>query len=210
MQRDERVARRDEGIDLVPGHDLGDDPDVVASILGIIDASGLKGRHVRLEVTESTLLEEPDIAIDILTDLANHGINGVIDDFGTGYSSLSYLSRLPVAALKIDRSFVSALDSGGGAIGIVRSIIAMARELGIDVIAEGVESPTQLRQLKQFDCGEVQGYLFGRPVDAREAEALIAEQAATPDSVWIGSHVESSRSAPNREMAQNLTPGVAS
>jgi diguanylate cyclase len=115
------------------------------------------------------IMEDIDFAIGILDKLHKSGIQICIDDFGTGYSSLSYLFRLPVNALKIDRSFISRLDNGESA-EIVHTIIDLAHNLSVDVIAEGVETETQWKILKQLGCDYCQGYLISHPMDGSEVE----------------------------------------
>jgi Amt family ammonium transporter len=97
----------------------------------------------------------------------------VIDDFGTGYSSLSYLQRFPIDMLKIDRSFVSGLEGAGDNLEIIRTILSLARNLGLGVVAEGVEAASQLQTLRDLDCDEAQGFMFSRPVAPEEAKSLI-------------------------------------
>lgn len=162
------------------------DPQTAPSIAATLASVGLDGKHLHLELTESALLEDPDIAIGILTELSDHDIDIVLDDFGTGFSSLSYLQRLPVFALKIDRSFVKALTTSTSNADIVRSIIGLAGNLGFGVIAEGVESHQQLQHLMEMGCDEAQGFLLGHPVDAGTASALLEEQAASKDGIWVG------------------------
>lgn len=160
-------------------------PGVVDSILGALEGAGLDGRHLDLELTESTLLEDPEVAIGIFNRLAEHGVGIVIDDFGTGFSSLSYLHRLPVSTLKIDRSFVSAMTTSNT--DMVRSIIALAKNLGFDVVAEGVEHQAQVNHLREMGCDRAQGFLLGRPVDAAAATALLSKQAAAHDAAHVSS-----------------------
>jgi EAL domain-containing protein (putative c-di-GMP-specific phosphodiesterase class I) len=140
-----------------------------------------------LELTESGLIPRADESADTLGALRELGVRLMIDDFGTGYSSLSYLQRFPVTALKIAREFV-AHDGGGW--GLAAAIIAMAGTLGLDVVAEGIETPEQLRRLRDLGCSKAQGYLLARPAPAAElvASARIAPppdpaQAASPVAV---------------------------
>jgi Amt family ammonium transporter len=161
------------------------DPQTATSIAATLASVGLDGKRLHLELTESALLEDPDTAIGILTELSEHGIEIVLNDFGTGFSSLSYLQRLPVSALKIDRSFVKALTTSTSNADIVRSIIGLAGNLGFGVIAEGVESRQQLQHLMQMGCDEAQGFLLGHPVDAEGASALLQEQAESKDGIWV-------------------------
>lgn len=134
---------------------------------------------VALEVTESMLLENVEIAITTMNRIRAMGVHIHIDDFGTGYSSLSYLHRLPVNALKVDRSFVSKLSENGDNQEIVRSIISLARSLNLDVIAEGVELDHQLLQIRELDCHYGQGYLFSKPMESVAIDGWLAASGLT-------------------------------
>ncbi|MBI2402824.1 MAG: EAL domain-containing protein, partial [Gemmatimonadetes bacterium] len=125
--------------------------------------------------TESILMDEPESHVEVIRELRKAGIQVLIDDFGTGYSSLSYLQRFSVDTLKIDRSF---LGEGGQADSwdIVETIITLAEDLGINVIAEGVETEEQTARLKALRCDHAQGFLFREPVDAEAATSLLAVQ----------------------------------
>jgi len=131
---------------------------------------------LKLEITESCLLESDTKSLAALEALSAAGIRLCIDDFGTGYSSLSRLHSFPVHTLKIDRAFISRLDSDRGGRKIVATIVAMARALSIEVVAEGIETPEQLQVLRELGCELVQGFLFWHPLSAAEATALLAEQ----------------------------------
>ena len=152
--------------------------DLAARIRSIIDAAAVAPELLELEITESQLMQDPDHAIRAMRSLAAAGIRIAIDDFGTGYSSLAYLTRFPLSALKIDRSFVAGILQQGGDATIVRTIIEMAHTLGFAVIAEGVENEGQKHFLRGLGCEQAQGYLFSRPVDADAmAQLLGAKQA---------------------------------
>jgi diguanylate cyclase (GGDEF)-like protein/PAS domain S-box-containing protein len=135
--------------------------------------TGLAPASMRLEITETALLDSPGEAAVVLTSLRNFGVKVYLDDFGTGYSSLSHLHKLPVDALKIDRSFVASLLLPGRP-AIVESILALARTLNTSVVAEGIESEVQARELERLGCTHAQGFLFSRPLSMQAAEALIA------------------------------------
>ncbi|MGB7272311.1 MAG: EAL domain-containing protein [Geitlerinemataceae cyanobacterium] len=139
----------------------------------VLAQTQLNPHCLRLEITESTLMENGEAAIEVLHQLRSRGIQLSIDDFGTGYSSLSYLHRLPVNTLKIDRSFVQRMDENSGNMGLVPAIINMAHTMGINAIAEGVETRAQLAQLQNLHCDFGQGYLFGAPLDSQLATELL-------------------------------------
>jgi EAL domain-containing protein (putative c-di-GMP-specific phosphodiesterase class I) len=126
------------------------------------------------------VMENTDGAITLLRRLKALGVHIAIDDFGTGYSSLSYLLRLPADTLKIDRSFVSGTGDAGRNVSIVRTIVGLAYSLGLDVVAEGVETEEQRALLADLGCPLAQGYLFSPAVDAAAAEALILASSAAP------------------------------
>jgi EAL domain-containing protein (putative c-di-GMP-specific phosphodiesterase class I) len=155
----------------VSGRQL-DDPQLPEEIRGAIAGAELPAGALRLEITESTLMQEPERIRRIVSEVCASGVGLHLDDFGTGYSSLAALHRLPVDAVKIDRSFVtSAAEDGSDA--IVRAIVALARSLGIDAIAEGIERPEQRDRLHALGCRFGQGFLFSRPLGAAEMEALL-------------------------------------
>jgi diguanylate cyclase (GGDEF)-like protein/PAS domain S-box-containing protein len=151
--------------------------DLADTVEEIIARTGLDPVHLRLEITESVLVEESANAISSLEKLNELGVRLVLDDFGTGYSSLAYLNRFPFHALKIDRSFVDALGIEQEATAIVEAIIGMARALSLEVIAEGVESEVQLAELRRLECDYAQGHLFHAAMPDREVSRLIAEGA---------------------------------
>ena len=127
-----------------------------------------------LEVTESMMITQPDQALKTLRELSSLGVRIAIDDFGTGYSSLSFLQRFPIHRLKIDKSFVSSLAIDNSARTLVKTIIVMAQSLGLDVVAEGVETVQQLHALGDLQCSQAQGYLISHPVEPHDmAQTLI-------------------------------------
>jgi diguanylate cyclase (GGDEF)-like protein/PAS domain S-box-containing protein len=147
--------------------------DVPALVCEVLDESGLPAPSLRLELTESALMEDPAGAATKLGQLKQIGVNLEVDDFGTGCSSLSYLRRFPIDALKIDRGFVSRMDAEMEDREIVRTIVTLAANLGVSAVAEGVETPAQAAQLRSFRCPYAQGFLFSRPVAAGEAAGLL-------------------------------------
>ena len=138
--------------------------------------SGLNGANLKLELTESTIMENSDIARNILLDLKTHGISLAVDDFGTGYSSLSYLSRIPADTIKIDRSFVSKIDSCEEGENIIRVIINLAKSLGMTIIAEGIETRQQLQKLRDLGCHFGQGFLFSKALRPEKIPDIIKQQ----------------------------------
>ncbi|MDX6270705.1 MAG: hypothetical protein QOD28_1928 [Acidobacteriota bacterium] len=151
--------------------------DVTEQVQDVLSRTGLDPRHLKLEITESVVMENAEAAAVVLARLRALGVGLSIDDFGTGYSSLSYLHRFPVNALKVDRSFVSRMTSGDENLEIVRTIVTLARNLGMDVVAEGIETGEQLAQLKALKCDYGQGYFFAKPLDAPAAEDLLLTRA---------------------------------
>lgn len=138
---------------------------LVQNIEDILEATRFSPRDLKLEITESVFFEHQDRAIAMLHQLRESGVDINIDDFGTGYSNLGYLKKLPISALKIDRSFVSMIDSAGNNDEIVRAIINLARTLGLKVVAEGIETNVQLDLLKELNCEGGQGFLLAKPMD---------------------------------------------
>ncbi|WP_320416298.1 EAL domain-containing protein [Candidatus Reidiella endopervernicosa] len=149
--------------------------DFVVMVSRIIEESGIDPSRVELELTEGMLLENVEETIDKMTQLKSIGISFAIDDFGTGYSSLSYLKRLPLDKLKIDQSFVRDIEKGDSGSAIVETIISMTHHLGLEVIAEGVETRGQLDFLKHSGCHHFQGYYFNRPLPVDEFEKELNE-----------------------------------
>jgi diguanylate cyclase (GGDEF)-like protein len=143
-------------------------PDFVEQVVGALSIWGVPGTGLELEVTESSLMEDPSHSARVLSRLRDHGIRIAIDDFGTGYSSFAYLRQLPATELKIDISFVSALARDERVAKVVRSMIAVAHQLDMLVIAEGVEDATTLERLREMKCDLVQGHHTGSPVPAAD------------------------------------------
>jgi EAL domain-containing protein (putative c-di-GMP-specific phosphodiesterase class I) len=145
----------------------------VESVLAALARTGANPENLRLELTESIVVDNVEDVIAKMTELRIHGVRFSLDDFGTGYSSLAYLKRLPLDQLKIDRSFVRDIlvDEGSGA--IAETIISLSRVLGLKVIAEGVETEEQRRFLTRLKCHSFQGYLYSRPVPIGEFEAMV-------------------------------------
>jgi EAL domain-containing protein (putative c-di-GMP-specific phosphodiesterase class I) len=136
---------------------------------------GVDPKWLRFEITESAMMKEPERFIDTLKTLRAQGSQVLIDDFGTGYSSLSYLNRLPVDTLKVDRAFVRDLGTEGSRTPLIHAVIDMAKKLGLNTVAEGVETAEQAALLREYGCDYGQGYLFGKPASARQCRAVLRE-----------------------------------
>lgn len=149
--------------------------DLLGQIRRVLADCGLDPRNLKLELTESAVMENSDKAVNQLRQLRDLGIELSIDDFGTGYSSLSYLHRFPLSTLKIDRSFINEMKDNEENREIVRTIVTLAKTLRMEVVAEGIETEDQLMQLRWLDCRYGQGYYFSRPVDAGAASELVGQ-----------------------------------
>ena len=136
----------------------------------VLEETGLEPRYLHLEITESMIMGDVNASIAILQELAIMGVRCSIDDFGTGYSSLSYLKKFPISALKIDRSFVRDIPADANDASIAISIIALARSMNLNVVAEGIETEAQLIFLRDQGCFHGQGYYFSRPVPPEDIE----------------------------------------
>lgn len=147
--------------------------DLASDVENILQATRPERHSLIIEVTESVVMENPDLAERRLFALSGEGLGLALDDFGTGYSSLSHLARFAFNKLKIDRAFIEGMEDDEKTSIIVKSTIGLAQELGMEVVAEGVQTEEQLRLLKKLGCGYAQGFLFGRPMTAAEAERLI-------------------------------------
>lgn len=152
-------------------------PDLVPEIQHILKKTGISSNNLKLEITESAVIENKQTAIAALLMLRKMGVHLCVDDFGTGYSSLGRLQRLPINVLKIDRSFVQSNQWD-----ICETVILLAQKLGLDVIAEGVETAEDLASLKAVGCTKMQGYLFSRPLDSQVATALITSSRSAVDA----------------------------
>lgn len=159
-------------------------PDLVRRIMTIIASEGLAPEHLELEITEGVIMEDPERAIEIMTELVAEGIHLALDDFGTGYSSLSYLKRFPIQTLKIDKAFIDDISHAERDRNMVASIVAMAHNLGLHVVAEGVENADQMVILSTLQCEFAQGFLFAKPLSAEHfVERLKTSLIPTSSSV---------------------------
>lgn len=161
----------------VSGSDL-ERGSLVREVLAALAATGLNPGGLRVELTEQEVLEDPARAAATLAELRAHGITVVLDDFGTGFSSLSWLARLPVDGIKIDKTFVAKVEVDPTAAKIVRALIGLAHDMGLEAIAEGVETQGQQAFLVAHGCGFAQGRLYGMAVPAAEAFAKVRPSAA--------------------------------
>jgi EAL domain-containing protein (putative c-di-GMP-specific phosphodiesterase class I) len=150
------------------------EPHLLDHVRDALDASGLPPAALRLEITETAVMKDPDTALAMLHRLRQMGVGLKLDDFGTGYSSLTYLHRFPIDTLKIDRSFVMRLPAAAESAAIVRAILTLARSLQIDVVAEGVENARQAEMLLSMGCQYGQGFWYSRPVPLATLRELLA------------------------------------
>ena len=148
----------------------------VEVVAGALAASGLEANRLELELTERTVMHDANVSLGTMSALHRMGVELSLDDFGTGYSSLAYLKRFPVRKLKIDRSFISDLETNADDQAISSTIVSMGRSLRMTVLAEGVETDTQLAMLRRMGCDMAQGYIFSRPVSAERIAALLRDQ----------------------------------
>jgi EAL domain-containing protein (putative c-di-GMP-specific phosphodiesterase class I) len=161
------------------------EPDLVQQVSQIVQETGLEPHCLKLEITESAVMENANATARILTELRNLGVQLSIDDFGTGYSSLSYLHQFPIDTLKIDRSFVMRIGKSGENSEIVQTIITLAKNLEMEVIAEGVETVEQIEQLRKLGCRYGQGFYFSKPLPSEEIEKLMKQRAN-----WLPEQIE--------------------
>ena len=160
-------------------------PDIVRQVANVLEETGLDPHNLRLEITESVAMADAERARTILIELKALGVRISLDDFGTGYSSLSYLQRFPVDTLKIDRSFIVGMDENNECREIVRTILNLAGTLGLDVIAEGTETASQVDNLEQLECRFGQGFFFSRPLPLDELRAILKPGAEANDRAWV-------------------------
>jgi EAL domain-containing protein (putative c-di-GMP-specific phosphodiesterase class I) len=150
-------------------------PDFVEDVLAVLEATGANPKRLRLELTESLLLDNMKDIIAKMNALKSKGVGFSLDDFGTGYSSLAYLKRLPLDELKIDQGFVRDILTDPNGAAIAKMVVALAESMGLAVIAEGVETEAQREALAALGCHAYQGYLFSKPLPIEEFEAFAAK-----------------------------------
>jgi EAL domain-containing protein (putative c-di-GMP-specific phosphodiesterase class I) len=161
------------------------DTSFLDGLFAILAETGLDPTSLELEMTESILMKRPDSTVSTLQALRERGIQVAVDDFGTGYSSLSYLRKFPVDALKIDQSFVRQISTAGDDTTLVTAVISMARSLNLRVVAEGVETPTELEFLRAHQCDEAQGYYFSRPLPPQQFASLLRAGSIEPSETKL-------------------------
>ena len=149
--------------------------DFLDEISAVLEESGVPAKNLEIEITESIMIDSVDKALQCIGEIKKMGIKIAIDDFGTGYSSLSYLNKFPADLLKVDKSFIDKMNSSKSSRQYVSAIISMGHIMGFDVISEGVEQPEQVETLKEIGCDFVQGFIWGKPLPAEEAERLVVE-----------------------------------
>jgi len=160
-------------------------PDIVQQVASVLEETGLEPHNLRLEITESVAMADAERARTILIELKALGVRISLDDFGTGYSSLSYLQRFPVDTLKIDRSFIVGMDQNNECREIVRTILNLAGTLGLDVIAEGTETASQVDNLERLECKFGQGFFFSRPLPLDELHAILGPDTEANDRALV-------------------------
>ncbi|VEF25540.1 Cyclic di-GMP phosphodiesterase Gmr [Shewanella baltica] len=157
-------------------------PDIQQRIESILRLTKLPACHLELEITEGTVIKQPETAIIVMQQLAKMGVSLALDDFGTGYSSLSYLKRFPIHTLKIDKAFVDDIDKSDRDLKMVDSIITIAHNMGLSVVGEGVEQAAQLNILRALNCEEIQGYIFSKAIKETEFTLLLQEDMIKPNT----------------------------
>jgi EAL domain-containing protein (putative c-di-GMP-specific phosphodiesterase class I) len=160
--------------------------DLPALVHSVLLTSGLSPSRLELEITEGVLIDDFSRAVSILRRLKSLGVRIAMDDFGTGHSSLSYLQSFPFDKIKIDRAFITNLDRSPQSAAIVRAVIGLGRGLALPVVAEGVETESQLAFLSREACNEVQGYLIGRPLAIEDYAGLVGRPQAPGAAVKAG------------------------
>ncbi|HEX5166473.1 MAG TPA: EAL domain-containing protein [Thermomicrobiales bacterium] len=187
------------------GRQFGD-PHLVEHVSSILHATGLDPAYLGLEITESAVMDDVELACSRLQELKRLGVRLGVDDFGTGYSSLAYLKRFPIDVLKIDRSFVNGLESSAQDRAIVAATITLAHALGLRVIAEGIETEAQLTELRRLGCDAAQGFLFSRPVTPSTITSMIVQAHPLPIAATAGSSRTSSGRTPRRSIPRRRRP----
>jgi EAL domain-containing protein (putative c-di-GMP-specific phosphodiesterase class I) len=167
-------------------------PDVVASVLR---RTGLEARYLELELTESLALQGGESTLRSLEELVEMGVSCTVDDFGVGFSNFDYLDSLPISKIKIDKAFVRKIGTTANKPALVVGIIALGHGLGLQVVAEGVETPDQLEFLREHDCDQIQGYVFSKPLPAEELASLLMLELVSPGPGRLGAPARPVRAA---------------
>jgi EAL domain-containing protein (putative c-di-GMP-specific phosphodiesterase class I) len=158
----------------IPGRQFSE-PELIPSVQRILQETGLDAEHLHLEITETTAMADLERSVQTLHRLKDLGVHLHVDDFGTGYSSLSYLHRFPVDSLKVDRSFVTNLHERPENLAIVRTVVDLARSLGLSVVVEGIETEKQLAFIQGLGCDYGQGWLFARALDPTQVDEVLED-----------------------------------
>ncbi len=153
-------------------------PEFVGQVLSILEETGVAGASLEFEITENAVLRDIEESAERMRTLCRHGISFAIDDFGVGYSPLTYLHRLPVSTVKVDRSFTGEIAKHGGSLPLVHTITVLAHQRGLKVVAEGVETPLEMKMVRAARCDRMQGFLFGCPLPAEDIEPLFSHKGA--------------------------------
>jgi EAL domain-containing protein (putative c-di-GMP-specific phosphodiesterase class I) len=180
-------------------------PGFETAVLSALAASGLPADRLKLEVTESVLMQDTETVIASLHRLRALGVLIALDDFGTGYSSLSYLRRFPFDKIKIDRAFIRDIADPDAA-AIVRAVVSIGERLGMGIVAEGVETPEQLNLVRREGCAQVQGFLFSRPLPPRDAYEYIRLQSSKAAMDRISAAEIDINASVHRASPANRTP----
>jgi EAL domain-containing protein (putative c-di-GMP-specific phosphodiesterase class I) len=151
-------------------------PNFINEVIEVLQTNALKPESLKLEITESVLISNYVAANEIFTRLRDLGVQLQIDDFGSGYSALGYLQHFPISAVKIDKSFIDQIANGRRGTELIRAIVSMTRELGMETIAEGIETGEQLSKLKGLSCTFGQGFLLSKPLNKDSAEEILSKQ----------------------------------
>jgi EAL domain-containing protein (putative c-di-GMP-specific phosphodiesterase class I) len=150
--------------------------DLLEQVKAVLKETGLEAKHLKLEITESSIIKDPQRALETLQQLKTLGVTISLDDFGTGHSSLSYLHTLPLSTIKIDRSFVSGLNTDQNSLAIIRAVTELAKHMNLEVVSEGVELQEQADYLKSLECQFAQGYLFAKPMSLEDMQNVQGNQ----------------------------------
>ena len=161
-------------------------PNLVAMIANALKESGLSAKYLELEITEGTVMDSPQKAIDTMLQIRAMGIHLSLDDFGTGYSSLAYLKKFPLNTLKIDKAFVDDIETSEQGRNMVATIVTIAHNLGMQVVAEGVETNQQLSFLSGLRCEQLQGYLYSKPLPENDFQKYLLSFQITNRSTSFG------------------------